>query len=199
MVEPSFWQLEMTRIFDCGTSPICAETCLDRRCGFGDRATSQCIRPDCPIPILEICGSDKRYSVVEIRLALRDPRTAANIPESECRDHGRETVGSDGGPPASHVSAICSEEEPPASHVSAICYTRIGLTPEVGERALRPNHALTCMVTAPSCDLADAISPQRRGGLRPVGVRAGRVRGDDVAVTTVVRPLVRTGNFQPRT
>jgi hypothetical protein len=30
--------------------------------------------------------------------------------------------------------------------VSAICYTRIGLTPEVGGPASRPNHALTCMV-----------------------------------------------------
>ena len=36
--------------------------------------------------------------------------------------------------------------QPPTSHVRAI-RRRIGLTPEVGGRSSRPNHALTCVVT----------------------------------------------------
>ena len=46
---------------------------------------------------------------------------AATVRKPKWRDHGRETVGSDG--------------EPPASLVSAICRALIGLTPEVCGRA----------------------------------------------------------------
>ena len=59
----------------------------------------------------------------------------ASVRQPKWRDHGRETVSPDG--------------EPLASQGSVICYARIGLTPEVCGPAPRPNHALTCMVTAP--------------------------------------------------
>ena len=72
---------------------------------------------------------------------------AATAREPEWRDHGRETVGSDGGPLALHVSATC--------------YAGIELTPAVGgrqPRATMHSRAWSRILRLFSCKLTYRLS-----------------------------------------